>query len=43
MSKSACRLARALCGIWFKTVDAIIVRMTQLSAVVPSGARPRNA
>jgi hypothetical protein len=31
MSKSACRLARVLCGIWFKTVDAIIVRMTQLS------------
>src|SRR5260221_7955770 len=27
MSESARRLARELCGIWFKTVDAIIVRM----------------
>jgi hypothetical protein len=33
MSRSASRLARVLCSIWFKTVDAIIVRMTQPSTV----------
>ena len=38
MSKSARRLARELCGIRLKTADAVVVRMTQLSAVAPSGA-----
>jgi hypothetical protein len=36
MSESAGRLARELCGIWFKTVDAIIVRRTQPRRLPPA-------
>jgi hypothetical protein len=36
MSESARRLARELCGIWFKTVDAIIVRMTKPRRLPPA-------
>jgi len=33
MSRSASRLVRVLCSIWFTTVDAIIIRMNQPSRV----------